>query len=184
MDHVYQSIQGWFHAADLYREMVDRATDGAHFVEVGAWKGQSAAFMAVEIANSGKRIQFDVVDNFAGDDDPRIVKELPTDKPLFEHFLDNMRAHGLLAYCRPIPVESPRAARLYDDASLDFVYLDASHNRAEVVTADINAWLPKVKLRGILAGDDHNEESVRKAVAPYDHTVSRDGLTWRMFRWA
>jgi len=35
-------------------------------VEVGSFFGSSAAFMAVEIANSGKAIRFDACDNFTG----------------------------------------------------------------------------------------------------------------------
>jgi hypothetical protein len=45
------------------------------------------------------------------------------------------------------------AARDVGDGSLDFVYIDASHLLADVVS-DIAAWEPKVRSGGIIAGHD------------------------------
>jgi Methyltransferase domain len=46
------------------------------------------------------------------------------------------------------------ATQFFDDGSLDFVYLDANHEY-ESVLKDMEAWYPKVKKGGILAGDDY-----------------------------
>ena len=65
MDHFYEDVYG-FSQVDLfalYKKMVDRFDSGSHFVEVGAFLGRSAVFMAVEIINSGKNIKFDCVDH-------------------------------------------------------------------------------------------------------------------------
>ena len=68
MEHFYNNIQGWSDGIDiLYQKMVKAVPSGEmvfngdgfapastrpyHFVEVGTWKGKSAAFMAVEIKN-------------------------------------------------------------------------------------------------------------------------------------
>lgn len=48
---------------------------------------------------------------------------------------------------------SVEAAKEVDDNSLDFVYIDAAHDY-ENVKADLKAWAPKVKVGGIIAGDD------------------------------
>lgn len=45
----------------------------------------------------------------------------------------------------------------------DFVFVDADHSR-EGVTADIQAWRPKVRDGGRLIGHDWNMQSVRDAV--------------------
>jgi hypothetical protein len=66
MEHFYNKIHGWFDFQNLYTKMVNDHADNSHFVEVGAFYGKSAAYMAVEIANSGKKIQFDVVDTWRG----------------------------------------------------------------------------------------------------------------------
>lgn len=50
-------------------------------------------------------------------------------------------------------MSSAEAAALVPDRSLDLVFLDADHSE-EGVTADLNAWAPKVKPRGWLAGHD------------------------------
>ena len=48
---------------------------------------------------------------------------------------------------------STEAAKLFDDNSLDFVYIDGNH-MYEYVMDDLKAWYPKIKSGGILAGDD------------------------------
>ena len=40
------------------------------------------------------------------------------------------------------------------DNSLDFIYLDASHDY-ESVKEDIETWLPKMKKGSIISGDDY-----------------------------
>jgi hypothetical protein len=47
MNHFYKSIQGWFDFGNIYSHMVSISKDGTKFVEVGSWKGKSAAFMCV-----------------------------------------------------------------------------------------------------------------------------------------
>ena len=67
MEHFYQNIgEDWFSYPQLYKRIVDNSQDGSHIVEVGSWKGRSAAFMAVEIINSNKKIKFDCVDTWLG----------------------------------------------------------------------------------------------------------------------
>jgi hypothetical protein len=55
------------------------------------------------------------------------------------------------------------ACNLYADNSLDFVYIDASHEYEDIKN-DILNWLPKVKNNGILAGHDFSWDDVSKAV--------------------
>jgi glycosyltransferase involved in cell wall biosynthesis len=54
---------------------------------------------------------------------------------------------------RVIQERSERAARLFDDNSLDWIYLDANHEYAHVLR-DLAAWVPKVKAGGVVAGHD------------------------------
>ena len=54
--------ENFFTYPNLYSTMVKIFSTESHFIEIGSWKGRSAAYMAVEIHNSGKRIQFDCVD--------------------------------------------------------------------------------------------------------------------------
>ena len=49
---------------------------------------------------------------------------------------------------------SPEISAFVVDGSLDVAYIDGNHCR-EAVHADIAAWLPKVKVGGILCGHDY-----------------------------
>lgn len=64
---------------------------------------------------------------------------------------------------RVIPMKSVDAARLYQDHSLEFVYIDASHDY-QSVKEDILTWFNKVKIGGIIGGDDYGWKGVEMAV--------------------
>jgi cephalosporin hydroxylase len=177
MEHFYHKIHGWFDFQNIYSGVVNAAPpEGSHFVEVGSWKGTSSAYMAVEIANSGKKIKFDCVDTWLGSpehqkgDQPEVNQGI-----LFEVFQNNMEP--VKDYYTPVRMTSLEASALYEDYSLDFVFIDAAHD-TESVTNDIRAWLPKVKVGGYIGGHDYPQETVRIAVTNEipNHHVS--GSSW------
>ena len=133
--------------------MVQLSCNDAKFVEIGSWKGKSSAYMAVEIANSNKNIDFYCVDTWDGSiehkNDPKLNE-------LYDTFNNNMEP--LKKYYKAIRLPSTEAAKKFEDNSLDFVFIDASHTY-EDVKADIIAWLPKVKGGGVLAGHDYHADS-------------------------
>lgn len=182
VEHFYENIQGWCGFYNIYRNAVNRFPNGSHFVEIGSWKGQSAAFMAVEIINSGKQIKFDCVDTWRGtlneeqhQQDPSVINDT-----LYDEFIANMTP--VEGYYTPIRMDSVSAAATYPDASLDFVFIDGDH-LYEGVRADILAWLPKVKKGGFIAGDDfghaQGSEGVKKAVTEiFGNDFMINGLGW------
>ncbi len=152
MEHFYQGIEGWFTFNGLYKRVVEKA-DNAHFVEVGGWLGRSAAYMAVEIINSGKKIKFDVVDIWdtsKHESYVEIIKRYGISP--YEQFIKNMQS--VLHVVEPVRMLSTDAAKKYANESLDFVYIDADHTY-EALKEDITAWFPKVKQGGILGGHDY-----------------------------
>lgn len=66
--------------------------------------------------------------------------------------------HGKRA--RILKADSVAAAERVPDGTLDFVFLDAGHTAA-AVQADVAAWAPKVKPRGLILGHDWWFPSVR-----------------------
>jgi hypothetical protein len=48
---------------------------------------------------------------------------------------------------------SDTAVRLFEDESIDFVYIDARHDYSSVLN-DLRTWWPKIKVGGIVAGHD------------------------------
>lgn len=168
MEHFCDGIgENWFTYKRLYAEMVAEFGDGSRFVEIGSWKGRSAAFMGVEILNSGKNIKFDCVDHWRGSEenlrdsglgyDPR----LHTSDWLYTEFLRNTAP--VSDRIRTLRMDSTNAAQLYEDGSLDFVFVDAAHDY-ESVKRDVAAWLPKVKPGGCIAGHDYSAPGVSAAV--------------------
>lgn len=165
--HFYMHLPGqhWFSFAQIYRDAVATiGRDGAVFVEVGSWKGRSAAFLATEIHNSGKDIQLHCVDTWEGTPgDPGHMEDSDLKEgKLMDRFRENVsRVAHVITEVRKSSVE---AAKGYADGSLDFVFLDAGHTFADV-DADIKAWLPKVRPGGWLAGHDFDwNQDVQKAV--------------------
>ena len=153
--HFYQNIEGHFDFQKIYTSMVQKFEDGSHFVEVGAYYGKSTAYMATEIANYNKKIKFDVVDTWQGSPEHQVggsfENEHCINDTLFDVFQKNMEP--VKGYYNPIKMDSIEASKLYEDKSLDFVFIDASHEY-EFVKNDILSWLPKVKVGGFIGGHD------------------------------
>ncbi len=172
MEHFYQTIQGWFTFPQLYTQVV-REFDNAVFVEIGTWKGKSAAYMAVEIVNYNKNIKFFCIDPWTGetlDDNPdAYICEEKAKNTLYEHFLENTRSVQNVII--PIKDYSLNAVHNFKDNSIDFAFIDASHDYDSVL-ADLNAWYPKVKKGGILSGHDYHQESVNRAVQKFNEHLN------------
>ncbi len=86
----------------------------------------------------------------------------------FDAMLNDLRAWGnkvvprnLLKILRGL---SDVMAEGVDDASLDFVYLDADHTYS-AIKSDIAAWWPKVRVGGTLAGHDYVKRTLPNGVS-------------------
>src|SRR6185312_3833110 len=119
MEHFYKNIPGWFDYQSLYKDIVIRAPNGAHFVEVGSYLGCSAAFMGVEIHNSGKNIKFDAVDVFELEKGSPFANFYKREEYLGE-FLKNIAP--VANWINTIKGSSVEISKKYKDNSLDFVF--------------------------------------------------------------
>lgn len=175
MEHFFHKIQGWcsIEQRHFYAKMVDGAKDGVHFVEVGAWLGQSTSFMAVEIENSGKNIKFDVIDTWEGSAE-HVNIDCVRKNTLYENFLQNTKpvAHRI----NPVRGRSVDVASQYKDASLDMVFIDAGHAYEDVLS-DIIAWLPKIKVGGVIAGDDFDSVEFPGVIQAVQETLTKFNST-------
>jgi predicted O-methyltransferase YrrM len=149
----YKCIPGYFNGELLYQRIIDTFPNNSKFVEVGCFFGRSTCFMAQLLKKKGKQVTFDVIDTFEGSPEHQSFLQ---GKSFYEKFLENMRLAGVVTMLNVKKARSDQAAKNYANNSLDFVYLDAAHDY-ESVKQDIDAWLPKVKLNGIFAGDDYHE---------------------------
>ena len=71
---------------------------------------------------------------------------------------------------------SKEARKLFEDNSLDFVYIDADHTE-KYVSKDIKYWWPKIKTNGILCGDDYIQRRDYGVIPAVNTFVEKYNLT-------
>ena len=183
LEHFHQDIPGWCtkDQLNLYSIVAKQAPPGSKFVEVGSWRGKSTSAMCVNLANRKNekdgRIDFYAVDTWLGSPEHQKDLLVLTDT-LYRDFLVNIES--VRGYVQPLRMTSLEAAKLFEDESLDFVFLDADH-RYEHVRDDIIAWLPKLKPGGMLAGDDYGNPAwpgVAEAVDEILDDISISDTVW------
>lgn len=74
-------------------------------------------------------------------------------KRQYRIFEDNVKKHDLQDQISVIKSCSWKAASLFQENSIEFVFIDADH-QYESVRKDIMAWYPKMKKGGIISGHD------------------------------
>ena len=158
--HRLPHLPNMFRFQDVYDEAVAKAEDGARFVEVGCWLGDSSSYMAKAIKDSGKNIEFWCVDTWKGSEGVLWMQPFlnAADGDMYPMWDKRMRNDGVRPWAIPFQQPSVEAATRFKDESLDFVFIDGDH-RYDEVRADIAAWLPKLKPGGLLAGDDYDQDS-------------------------
>lgn len=182
----YLDVPGWINdAAWIYEDIVKSLPDNAHIVEIGTYLGQSATRMAELLKQYNRSdVKFDSIDIFylqhysivlRDDFDENTMTGVP---PQFKKYVQDLQnlgiiildickhpLHqlGLIDYVNYICIDSHYAHKLYDDESLDFVWLDANHEYPYVFH-ELNTMWKKIKPNGILAGDDYNDIGVKTAV--------------------
>jgi hypothetical protein len=183
MEHFYETVDGWFNFREIYDNALREAPPGAVFVEIGSWYGRSAAYMAVEIANSGKQIDFYCVDTWEGSAGlPWMAEQLATKGgSAFPFFRENMQRGGVWNLIKTINQSSAQAASLFTCESVDFIMIDGDHDYASV-RDDVRAWLPKLKQNGLMAGDDAGWPGVligaRETIPFSEVNITNHGANW------
>ena len=153
----YTDIAGFFGYGKLYEEVIANSKDGDTLLELGSFRGRSTSYL-LELANkSGKDLAIIAVDHFKGSDEHQKLD-------YFGEFTNNMANLEFPYPHKVLVMDSLEAAAQFQNGSLDFIMIDASHDY-DNVKKDIQAWLPKVKEGGLFAGDDYDWPGVSKAVS-------------------
>jgi len=155
----WQDIEGWMDFPDVYAHEIERVPDAGIVVEVGCWCGRSTAFMADLVKTADRGIQFWAVDHGWGNADKAADAcaggVAAAGGNIAGKLVTNLRDCGVLDWVYPLIVPSVRAARLFADESIAFVFIDGNHTR-ESVLEDCAAWWPKIKPGGVMAGHDYD----------------------------
>lgn len=158
----WQEIEGWFQWRSAQEEAAAWFPAGSCFVEVGTFLGRSLCSLGDVVEHSGKLITVIGIDTCRGsgpegyrqkDYHGAVVAQHGGTfaGPLHKNVIDCGYGDMISLIIAP----SLTAVRLFGDASVDWVHLDARHDYDNLV-ADIQAWLPKVKPGGWLSGDDYD----------------------------
>lgn len=127
--------------------------------ELGTAEGKTAARVLIRCPD----VTLITVDRWAAD--PK--NEGPETWAEWPHGAHEAAARERLARfgrrARIIKADTERAAGMTENASLDFVFIDADHSFAGVL-GDIMAWRPKLRPGGALMGHDAAWPGVRMAI--------------------
>lgn len=146
----WESPTPWVH--DRFSDFLDCMPHNAIVVEVGVQGGGYAAFM-LRKTNPKKLFLIDCWEQ----QDPKIYDdpEANVSNEEQEHlyretknrFANDPRVTVIRQY-------SKDAVTLFENESLDWVYIDANHSY-EAIKEDLALWWPKIKKGGILSGHDY-----------------------------
>jgi ferredoxin len=171
--------EGWFTEADaeLYIEVCSKVPKGGIVVEVGSYKGRSASYVGPVLKGRATLV---CTDSFVGINPPP-KPDFEGRKRLRRELEQNLNALGLLGDpVRVIQCESTCASQMYDNNSLDAVYIDAMHD-AHSVRLDIEHWWPKIKPGGWIMGHDYapyHPGVIQMVNQRFQAPQRRSGATW------
>lgn len=135
-----RQVVGFLH---LVHAVVGALGNGIHWVELGGFLGESATL----VLGFPQVTRLDVIESSQ------------------THADALRRRFSGVPYCNVMHARSVDAADAYGPCSVDVVYIDADHSY-DAVSADIDAWLPKIRHGGYICGHDYHDgfPGVRKAV--------------------
>lgn len=155
-----------------YINLVKSLPNYSKILEIGSYRGGSILTLA--LATFYKFFDYHSIESFMGNEDntvdgwelPKISDYLYQTKQIFP-FL-NIKTHK---------ISSINGSLLFPELYFDFIFIDGNHS-AENVYEDIQAWMPKLKYNGIIAGDDFSWGSVRKGLENTGYTFYNGNDLW------
>lgn len=153
MDHFYKNVDGFSseeEQGDLLKTIINQidTTNKIRIAEIGVYKGRGTAIWNVELINHNIDYEYFAIDHFLGS------SEHQRDGYVDYYGLTLNNLKPIIDRIKVIKNDSVSESKNYPDEYFDIVYIDASHEY-EFVREDIISWLPKVKVGGILCGDDY-----------------------------
>ena len=151
MEHFYETIDGFstdLEQGELLRIILSNIDTKKilNIAEIGVYKGRGTSLWNVELINKNLNYNYYAIDHFMGSNEH--------DKSVNYYNLTLENLQPILNRINLIKNDSISESQNYPDNFFDIVYIDASHEY-EYVLKDIKNWLPKVKIGGIICGDDY-----------------------------
>lgn len=156
---------GWFHHGAKILEVLEQHRPRV-CVELGTWLGASAIPVALAIRRW--RGVLTCVDTWSED----IHHAAPTSPWLLVSCARHLVAAGV-TNVRLVPTSTREAAAWWSEP-IDYLYIDADHGH-EAVLADLRAWVPHVRVGGLIAGDDYGNRSFPGVQTAWDRFEAEHG---------
>lgn len=157
--HMRGNESEWLHGG--LQELLADCRPGRLAVEIGSYAGESLVLLQA----SGLFERIIAVDPFEDDYDTSDALSMAypmqeVRKRLYKRILN-------LPNVLHLNLTSAEAAMLFEDNSIDFLYIDGDH-RYETVCQDIRGFLPKMRNLSIMAGHDYLPHSFRAKSAVFE----------------
>jgi predicted O-methyltransferase YrrM len=157
-------IEGWMSENEL-QWLYERGKEHAFIAEIGCWFGRSTH--ALLSGNEKNKNAIDrkvyVIDTFKGSPSEPIAHAAAKTQNVQGEFKHNCGMFGNLVL---FPGSSLDYVRAFSDGDLDMVFIDGEHTK-EALLADLKAWVPKVRLCGLISGHDRMWPGVKEALVEF-----------------
>ena len=179
-----EDLQGWGSDSPVFKTIIERLQPEI-VIEVGTWKGASAIHISNLLKSNGIEAAVFCVDTWLGDSSHwyrpewRSHLQLKNGFPNFYYqFLANVMKNGHEDMIIPIPQSSRSACNWFRQIDLkpDVVYLDGSHDEADVYLDCLDYW-ELLAPNGVLFGDDYGgimNQGVKRAVDKFCQELERE----------
>jgi len=132
-------------------------------IEVGVWEGSFSSHL----------LQHSKLDELVSLDPWIVFHHTEPTTPAHREALARAALMPFGARSQVLKESSPHAATQFLDGYFDFAYIDGSH-RYRAVRNDINAWWPKVRIGGVLAGHDYNRGRQCNVIPAVNEFISKN----------
>jgi len=149
------------------------------FVELGSWQGNSIVFLSNEIQKYQdlNDVKIYAVDLFEDTTDVKMKKKYSEKIDIIRRIYNlNLKKHQLENVIKTIKKDTSKSANDFEDSSIDFCFIDASHDY-ESVKKDIESWYPKIKRGGIIAGHDYDNYHRKGVIRAVDEFFTDGDVT-------
>lgn len=152
---------------EVFYPWIDACNELSIYVELGTFVGGNLARVADRGRN--KPIRFVGIDNY---EFLNISGKAQKENDLQDHMdfelvcrnnLDSVNLKNV----ELIKSETNIAANLFDDQSIDCLFIDATHTVHDYHMNEFKIWVPKVKDGGIICGHDWPTQHIQSAVKEY-----------------
>lgn len=192
IDALLPTLPGWCtpeKGRRLARLVIESRAESC--VELGVFGGRSLVAMAYGLASLG-RGRADGIDPYEKTASLEGVNDSENDRwwseldyeDILRQAAAGIEQNGLGAHARIVRARSLDVVSSYDDGSIDLLHQDSNHSEA-VSTAEVGAWMRKLRVGGFWVFDDVNWATTQQAQAilaasGFDCVESHE--TWAIFQ--